>query len=352
MSLEAGGVLDELYERLHDTGPEFDGWLSNHGPMAVEAMIRAGHADGTPRWLDRYARRLDELPAAGDPVALDRPESWRVALGDPRRLGDWIAAFTRELAEHPWRDVLVTWWPRLLPGIVAGATHGVIRVGHAVRVLLAGDATPPRVAELAHGLGYWAARWQELPGVVGPTGTATPPEALAAVPRVGDQTGGIGARIAQLGTVDGWSSALAAFRTPVDPEDARALLVGLVDTAVLRYLTHGHGSGVMLVHAATAPNAVLRTLPALPPDLWGPSLAAAWAASAAVSAAYAPPAAAPEPATPTAPDGPDDVLARAVDHADEHAVKFADTAVDTFARTGNPAALAAAVRATLLIRPE
>ncbi|WP_158854497.1 questin oxidase family protein [Saccharothrix deserti] len=354
MSLEADGVLDEMYERLHRTGPEFDGWLSNHGPMAVEAMIRAGYASDTSRWLDWYVRRLDELPVSSDPVVLDRTESWRGALGDERRVGDWIELFTRELANRPWRDVLATWWPRLLPGIVAGATHGVIRVGHAVRVLLTEDTTPPRIAELAHGLGYWAARWQQVPGVVGPAGTAAAPEALAGVPRVGEQTGGIGSRIAQLGTLDGWSSALAALRVPVAPEDARSLLAGLVDTAVLRYRTHGHGSGVMLVHAATAPNAVLRTLPALPPDLWGTSLAAAWAASAAVSSAYAPPAAAPESALPTAPEGPDaaaDVLARAVEHGDEHAVKFADTAVETFERTNDPAALSAAIRATRLIQP-
>ena len=33
------GTLDEAYQRLHDTGPEFNGWLSNHGPMAAD--IRA-----------------------------------------------------------------------------------------------------------------------------------------------------------------------------------------------------------------------------------------------------------------------------------------------------------------------
>jgi hypothetical protein len=34
----SAGTLDEAYERLHATGPEFDGFLSNHGPMAAEAM--------------------------------------------------------------------------------------------------------------------------------------------------------------------------------------------------------------------------------------------------------------------------------------------------------------------------
>src|SRR5690242_14257782 len=56
------GTLDEAYQRLHVTGPEFGGWLSNHGPMAAEAMVRRGHADEVHRWLDRYMQRLEEFP--------------------------------------------------------------------------------------------------------------------------------------------------------------------------------------------------------------------------------------------------------------------------------------------------
>ena len=44
----------------------------------------------------------------------------------------------------------------------------------------------------------------------------------------------------------------------------------------------------MLVHSATAPTAVLRTLPALRDDLWAPSAAAAWTAAAALTVIYAP----------------------------------------------------------------
>ncbi|KAA2266561.1 questin oxidase family protein [Solihabitans fulvus] len=349
MAIDPTGVLDEAYERLHRTGPEFDGWLSNHGPMAVEAMTRAGQGESVHHWLDDYVRRLDDLPKAREPIV-----GWREALGDERRIGDWIELFTRELAEAPWREVLASWWPRLLPGIVAGATHGVIRVGHAVRVLLDQEPTEPRIAELAHGLGYWAARWQLLPCVLEPAGRLPVSVALEEIPRIADQTGGIVARVGRLAGLDGWSTALAALRVPSGIDDARTLLTELVDTATLRYRTHGHGSGVMLVHAVTAPNAVLRTLPALPRNLWGQSMAAAWAASAAVTSVYAPATAAEESTLPTGPDGPDaaaETMARAVRHGDEHAIKFADTAVDTYARTGDPRALAAATRATQLIEP-
>ena len=51
--------IDDAYERFHRTGPEFDGTLSNHGPMAVEAMARHGHEDAVTAWVDGYSRRLD-----------------------------------------------------------------------------------------------------------------------------------------------------------------------------------------------------------------------------------------------------------------------------------------------------
>jgi hypothetical protein len=133
----AAGVLDEAYERLHHTGPEWGGNLANHGPMAAEVLARRDRPDQVPAWVDGYIGRLDELPAPGEPVTDD---NWRAALGD--RVGDWVVYLTRQVAERPWRDVLAAWWPRLLPGIAAGAAHGVIRTGHAVRTLLAGDETP------------------------------------------------------------------------------------------------------------------------------------------------------------------------------------------------------------------
>ena len=103
---------------------------------------------------------------------------------------------------------------------------------------------------------------------------------------------------------------------------------------------------MLLVHTATAPNAVLHTLPVLPEALWAPSLSAVWAASAAITATYAPPAADVD----VQPDGDAQAaLDRAVDHGDEHVIKFTDTAVDVYERTGDPRALAAAARITELL---
>ncbi|MFH8366025.1 questin oxidase family protein [Streptomyces sp. NPDC018031] len=361
------GTLDEALERLHLRGPERLGRLTNHAPMAVEALAAHGHAAAVHRWLDRYSGKLEEFPATTVPVT---DADWRTALGDPRRAGDWIGYFDRALAERPWRDVLARWWPRLLPGIAGGSTHPVIRVGHAVRTLLDGEETAPRRTELAHGLGYWAARHRPLPGAAAPAGRQGPEAALWAVPAVPEQRGGLPDRLAQLDDLPRWSSATAALAPPTGPEDARRSLAELVAAAVRRYAAQAEAEPVMLVHAATAPNAVLRTLPALPRELWVPSLGAAWAASAAVVAAYAP---GPGGANGAAPDGPDalaersaeaatagrmaraeamaEAFALAAAHGDEHTIKLTDTALDTVRASGDPAGLTAAARARELIEP-
>ncbi|MYY87199.1 DUF4243 domain-containing protein, partial [Streptomyces sp. SID335] len=157
------GALDEALERLHGTGPERLGRLTNHAPMAVEALTARGQAGAVHRWLDLYAPKLEEFPAPVEPVT---EVNRSAALGDPRRAADWIAYFERQVAERPWRDVLARWWPRLLPGLYGGSTHPVIRVGHAVRTLEAGGPQDgPRLAELAHGLGYSAARLARVEGL-------------------------------------------------------------------------------------------------------------------------------------------------------------------------------------------
>lgn len=341
VSGDTTGTLDEALERLHASGPERDGWLSNHAPMAVEALVRHGRAPAVHRWLDHYRHKLEDMPQTSSRITA---ENWREALGDPRRIADWTVHFERETAERPWREVLAEWWPRLLPGIAAGATHPVIRVGHAVRSLRGDEASAPRVTELAHGLGYWAARHQPLPALTPLAPEPSAAAALDAVPPVPEQNGGIRDRLAQLTGFPVWPP-----RPAGDPDEARARLEELVRAATHRYAAYGHGEPVMLVHAATAPNAVLRALPALPRTLWWPSLEAAWAASAAVTAAYVPAGPDPSPAEPDpSPSSPaDEVFARAAAHGDDHAIKFADTALDV----GDATALRAALRAVQLIPP-
>ncbi|OON76006.1 questin oxidase family protein [Streptomyces tsukubensis] len=396
---EDDGALDEALQRLHALGPEYRGRLSNHGPMVVEALVRGGDSASVHRWLDHYRCKLEDLPTAGDPVT---DANWREALGRTGRFTDWTRYFEQRAAEHPWRSVLAEWWPRLLPGIAEGSTHPVIRTGHAVRTLLsdeatgAGAPTAPRLTELAHALGYWAARSRPLPRIASFPAPRSAASALAAVPLVREQEGSLPERFAQITALPSWPApgtppSLTHRASAGDPgvdrgsdtdtsglngpgldtsglngprpnspglngsalngSDAEALLKELVEAAVHRYLTHGHGEPVMLVHSATAPNAVLRVLPALPRELWPASLAAAWTASAAVTAAYTLSVAEARPAARVleragAP-APEEISARAAAHGNDHAIKFADTALDV----GGPLARAAALRAVELAEP-
>lgn len=113
-------VLDETYDRLHRTGPEFVGWLSNHGPMAADALIRLGRSGQVEGWVDQYAQRLEPAPRPRWSISA---HEWREPLGDPSRLGDWCELFAQQVHEEPWQDLLARWWPRLLPGRCTHSTR-------------------------------------------------------------------------------------------------------------------------------------------------------------------------------------------------------------------------------------
>jgi hypothetical protein len=85
---------------------------------------------------------------------------WRPALGDYRRLPEWIGYFTQAIDGDGWPAVVAAWVPRLMPALRTALFHGAIRTAHAVRAIDAVD-TPPRRGELARALGYWAARYRD-----------------------------------------------------------------------------------------------------------------------------------------------------------------------------------------------
>lgn len=341
--LDLTGVLDEAYERLHRTGPEFDGYLSNHGPMASEALVQLGQGEQVHRWLDGYTGKLDERPKG---ISRITPAEFADALGDPARFGDWLDYFEIQVTEGDWRDVLAQWWPRLLPGSLASATHALIRVGHAVRALQAVE-TAPRVAELGQALGYWAARYQPVPGAANPAGRLTAAQALDAMPHVPDQSGSVSARVPQLAHTPGWTEATAALRSPASADDVPSALAELTDAGVARYLSHGHGNAIMLVHAATAPNAAMLVLDALPKHLWLLTHVAIWQVCAALTAGYAPNQTWSGPLAKPA-DSPEEAGQLALDNGDEHVIKFTETALRAELR-GLAAGRAAAAHALAII---
>lgn len=317
-------MLDAALERLALTGPEWEDGLSNHGPMAAEALVRLGFGDAVEGWVSGYLPRLD-----GAPRPSDRIGSWREALGDLRRVGDWNAYFADQLASAPWREVLALWWPRLVPGMAAGATHGVIRTAHAVRAVAAAE-TPARLGELSRALAYWAAAYVELPGRPITLGTTPLADAVAGLPVYqGERASRITATLGRL-TPD-FASAVTELRPPAD---GLAAFHELSRTFAVVFLERGRVNTIEYIHAVTAPVAVTSILSELPRPLWGPTYAALWQVCAAIHSGYA----LGTTVSPLvhSPEDPADLAERAVANGDEHAIKLTEACLRSFDATADP----------------
>ncbi|RJL30944.1 questin oxidase family protein [Bailinhaonella thermotolerans] len=332
--------LDEALARLAPTGPEFRGGLSNHGPMVAEALVRLDAADAVPGWVDGYLPLLEDAPGGGERIG-----DWRAALGDMRRVADWERYFRERLAEAPWRDVLAEWWPRLTPGLAAGATHGVIRTAHAVRALAERESGPRR-GELARALAYWAAGYAELPGRPLTEGVRTVEQAVAVLPilELAPVTL-IVPHLRKLAGLPGFAETVSSVRPPRDvPRD----LDELTRVFARVFVTHGRHAPIDFIHAVTAPTAVASVLGELPETLHRPVYDALWQVAAALYSGYAHGATI-EPVPDGDPLDPAELSGRAAETGDAHAIKMTEACLRQYARLGDPLFLHASARAVELL---
>src|SRR5215467_5295626 len=321
-------TIDEVLNILHRTGPDLVGGNSNHGPMAAEALFALGRPDAVLPWIEGYKSRFQDHPQTRNPIS---PEDWQASLGDRSRVADWVAFFDRELAEAPWQAVLQAWVPRLAPGLWAAATHGPIRTGHAVRSLVAGT-TPQRLHELAEGLGYWAARYQMLPGR--PSGRRTghsPSEAVQYVRRVhGPDFEASGSIVQQIKGLDDYPE----FATAVDLVDTAGdlawFLSNLTETCAGLYLANPKGL-IAFVHTVTAPSALRLLAPYLTDADARLAARYAWQACAAIYAWYSttPPPSLSDLTLPT--EDPETLIDRAVAAGGAHTIKFTEACLREYA---------------------
>jgi hypothetical protein len=334
-------TIDEALELLEDSGPEFGNGLSNHGPMAAEALVTLGRSGAIVPWVERYKRRLQAKPTGRNRID---PSEWKEALGDFSRVADWGTFFERELTERPWRQVVGEWVPVLAPGLIAAAMHGIIRTAHAARSL-EGDETPLRLQELAQGLGYWAARFQELPSKPVEPGSLSPRQALTEVRLVPE-------RKRQSGTL-----ILHGLRPLEDDRhfpdvanlvdtsgDVSAFLSELTATFAAVYLAHADRIGqiITFIHTVTGQAAIRILLPYLPTGAAPMVLRYGWQADAALYSALASDRT--EPISDTSVDN-EDLIDRAVASGDEHAIKFAEACIREHAISPHPVYLVAATDA-------
>jgi hypothetical protein len=332
-------AMDAALEILAPTGPEYGGGLANHGPMAAVALVAMERPDAVVPWVEKYRKGLDARPSGTNAIG---EGAWREALGEERRVGDWIVFFRHCVEEKPWRDVVSEWTPRLAPGIVAAAFHGVIRAGHAARSLAAAE-TKARVLELAEGLAYWAANYHELPATLAqPPAGRLPSEAIAAVAHVpqGDRVTG-GPITDRLVPAERFPPFLGVLHSVDASGDASAFLSDLTETFAGVFLASvpPRSGLIAFIHGVTGPSAVRLLLPHLSEAACAQALKYAWQGAAAMYAALGgrvfADASGPAPSK-------DELVDRAVANGDEHAIKFTEACLREHALRPSPVFLHAA----------
>jgi hypothetical protein len=336
-------ALDDALTVFAATAPEYGSLgFANHGPMACEALAQLGRADEIPDWVERYRGRLGDAPAPAN-----RPLSeteWPHALGQASAYPAWLALFEREIADRPPAAVVGEWAPRLLPGTIGAATHGLIRTGHGLRALGAAD-TPPRRLEVAIGLAFWASVYKELPGPPLLIGQQDVPEALADLPYLPEdapQEFLISAQVAQIAAVsDEFEQGVASLGWD---GDAVGLLDELAGGGAVGYLRNADGGGAIgLLHAVTSVLACELVLPWLATEDRPAALGYVWQAAAALHVAYDIDRRGPLPARGAS--SIEALVDLAVEAGDEHAIKLTEAAIRSFARSHEPALLWAAADA-------
>jgi hypothetical protein len=332
-------ALEQALERLAGLA-----LLTNHGPMAAEALVALGRAEQVAAWVEGYRRRFTAvLPAPHSAVTR---VNWRAALGDARREADWVEFFHRELKEAAWPQVVGQWAAELAPGMAAAAAHGLIRTAHAVRSLAAKE-TDLRRRELAAGLGYWAAHYQPLPEALpaapssAKPGKLKPAEALARIPHLPDEKRMRGNIVNGLRSLN----QLPEFAPVADlidlPTQAAPFLSELTETFATVYARHAQPrTAIALVHAVTGATALRTLLPYLSPAATRSALRYGWQLGAAIYSVYAAGPANPLPATVAIKR--EELIDRAVATEDEHAIKFTEACLREYALNPKPIYLLAA----------
>ncbi|HVA07925.1 MAG TPA: questin oxidase family protein [Acidimicrobiales bacterium] len=341
-------ALDEALSTFAATAPQYGRLgLSNHGPMATEVLEHLGRADVIAGWTKAYSTRLSPAsPPAPQPLS---EEEWPHALGEPDRFAAWLALFEREIADRPVLAVVGEWVPRLVPGSVGAAAHGLIRTAHALRALGAAD-TAPRRLEVANGLAFWASQYTELPGPPLLIGRQSVEEALADLPYLPDDVPEhalITDRVAHVADIaDEFEQAVASLG---HSGTAVALLDALAVGGARAYLRNADGGGaVALIHTITAPLATELVLPWLADEDRVAASAYAWQAVAAIHVAY-------DIDRSTSgsdgePPSPDALIAAALASGDAHALKLTEAALRCYSRTGERDLLRAAADASERLR--
>lgn len=338
-------LLDAQLDAMHGFDPEFSEGLSNHGPMACEALAMLGGTTELAAFAEDYRRRLEPMSAA---ESIDATR-WLEALGRPQARAGLIAMFARRLQDEDPRAVLSEVVPQLAPGISGAAFHGCLRLAHAYRAWTAHPSAVRRT-ELAHGLGYWAARYQEMPGEPGSVARTGVDAAalLSSIPvllKEERREGLIFERFGALQGHTGFADALAQF-DPSTVEPAATLDAAAAASARLYLSTTDPRARFVYLHGVTGSAATRLLLPTVAPaqqHALAVHLVHAVAGVHATHGGAGASLAAWDKVTEVDRPG---VVASARASKDDHTIKLVEAALREFDRSGSPELLAVAAHRT------
>jgi Questin oxidase-like len=346
-------AMEQALDRMLGLAP-----LSNHGPMAAEALVAMGRPDAVADFVEGYKKRF----TAGYPSirqSITR-ENWRAALGDGQRVADWTEFFNRELKEVAWPRLLEQWVAPLSPGLAAAAAHGLIRTAHAVRSLSIKE-TDLRRRELAEGLGYWAAYYQTLPTLPASPNAQTaketqtkklrPAQAFHQIPLLPDaqrpRAGSIMIGLRSLNDFRLFAGVADLIETTGKPERLLSDVTETFATAYIKNVTRGNL--IALIHTVTGATGLRSLLPYLSPATAQKALRYGWQTGAALYSVYG------VGSTNGLPESKEirreDLIERAVDSREEHAIKFTEACLREYALNPKPIYLQAAQDALERINP-
>jgi hypothetical protein len=342
-------LLDDTLETIAGYGVALTNGNSNHAPMVAEALCALGRPEAVTPWIARYRERMVLRSPAVERIL---PEEWRGALGKRDRFADWAALFREELREAPWPRLLDRWVSRLASGFCAAATHGIIRVGHAVRSLSAAE-TMYRVRELADALASWAATYQELPTPLAvANGTMSPREAIAKVPLIPlAHRRNLGNITASLTMLDGFPEFEPVIGLIDIGGDTGLLLAELSEVFARAYLANAHNiqTAIVFIHGVTSLAALGSIIPLVSDATARSALRHAWQSACGLYACFGGESAVSSEIEPR--DWNEDrLIDRAIINGDEHVIKFTEACLRRNTISPSPAYFAA-VDSALAIMP-
>jgi hypothetical protein len=349
MRMTCYSSLDDALDEIAPFSIELRNGNTNHAPMVAEALCALGHPEAVGPWLTRYRERMQPRPAAGERIEAD---NWQAALGCRERFVNWAAFFTEQLEETEWRALLDHWVMRLAPGFCAAATHGVIRVGHAVRAL-AERETRSRRRELGDALASWTATWQRLPQSGGAGGqTVSPQDAIAGVPLVPTDRRLPGNIVQALAVLDDFPEFLPVVEMIDTSGPVAAQISELPELFARVYLANARNipTTIAFIHAVTSLTALGNISGYVSEATARIAMRYAWQAGCALYACYGRDAVMADRIEGCG-RGEQELARQAITNGDEHVIKFTEACLNRYAQAASPAYLAAADHANGMIRP-